>query len=67
MGGGNEAAVSPGRPGVPSEGATGLKLGDRLPGPIRRVVLWPSASLQRSEELVVSAGVRMRGTDRMEY
>jgi hypothetical protein len=30
-GGGNEAAVSSGRPRVPSEGATGVKqLGDRL-------------------------------------
>ena len=32
VGGGNEAAVSSGRPRVPSEGATGAKLGDRLPG-----------------------------------
>ena len=44
VGGGNEAAVSPGRPGVPSECATRAKLGDRLPGADpRRVVLWPSA------------------------
>ena len=32
IGGGDEAAVGPVRSGVPGEGATGAKVGDRLPG-----------------------------------
>jgi len=32
VGGGNETAVGPGRSRVPGEGATGAKVGDRLPG-----------------------------------
>ena len=31
-GGGDETAVGPGRSRVPGEGATGAKVGDRLPG-----------------------------------
>jgi hypothetical protein len=32
VGGGDEAAVGPGRSRVPVEGVTGAKVGDRLPG-----------------------------------
>ena len=72
VGGGDETAVGPGRSRVPGEGATGAKVGDRLPGagPIWRVALWPRASSQRSVTLVLSAGGSTRGslgrTERME-
>ena len=61
-GGGDEAAESPGRLGVPGEGAIDPKLGDRLPGADPEGSVVAVGFVAEVGKLVVSVGGRTRGS-----